>query len=262
MNKLFSPILLFIAIIFACGMVLAAPSGANFTHIKTEQAAADGAAGRDAVAGNVTELSVTGYSTTSSWQGYYGNVSGTIQLADGSDNVMYNWSSANPGGEIYAANHSSILWTNVQCFNYTATGNLTADDSALRGSTSLNGLNLSTLESVYGIISDDADGIDETFNLIGAATHDAFYSNSLQFTEGECRSTRVYSNVGSGEGNKFEEVLLYDPDNQAVVFASILDSDILGFDNRTHDFEMMVPEDGHSGNTATTRYYFYVELDA
>jgi len=39
-----------------------------------------------------------------------------------------------------------------------------------------------------------------------------------------------------------------------------LEENVLGFDNRHHDFEMMVLEDGHNGNSGTTDYYFYVEL--
>ncbi|MCX6749909.1 MAG: hypothetical protein NTZ83_00460, partial [Candidatus Pacearchaeota archaeon] len=73
------------------------PFGANVNPASpSERAPPDDAHGIDAIAGNVTELSITGFSTTQSWQGYFGNITGTIQLADSGDNVMYNWSLASP----------------------------------------------------------------------------------------------------------------------------------------------------------------------
>jgi len=44
------------------------------------------------------------------------------------------------------------------------------------------------------------------------------------------------------------------------VFASLLSDDALGFDSLPHDFEMLVLEDGHGADTATTSYFFFVEL--
>ena len=47
-----------------------------------------------------------------------------------------------------------------------------------------------------------------------------------------------------------------------VIFASIIEeASVLGFDDRDHDFEMLVLEDGHGTDLATTTYYFYVELE-
>jgi hypothetical protein len=235
------------------------PYGANVSHVKTETAPLDDPVGMNAQAGNVTELNIFGYTTTQAWQGYFGNVTGTVQLGDASDNILYNWSVVSPRGEIYASTNDSVQWGFIHCFNFTATGTY-ADDSANVGNTSLFGMNLSQLESNFNINATDVDGVDETFNLIGAGTHDRFYTANNEFSEGECRNTRVFSNAGQGENNKFEEVLLYDSNRRAVVFTSILEEDLLGFDNRSHDFEMLVLEDGHGEDTSVTPYYFYVEL--
>jgi hypothetical protein len=235
------------------------PFGANYTVINSSRAPIDLPQSIPAQAGNVTELNIFGYSVTQSWQGYYGNVSGTLQLADNNDKIMYNWSLASPRGEIYASINSSVSWGNIECFNFTATGTY-ADDSANVGNTSKYGMNLSQLESRYNISADDVDGINETFNLFGAATHDLFYTSNLEFTEGECRNTRIYSSAGQGENDKFEEVLLYEYSTRSVVFASLLEQNAGGFDSKSHDFEIMVPEDGHGADTSTTIYYFYVEL--
>jgi len=258
------------AIVFAIAAfsvnVLALPFGASVTEEKTERAPADIAGNDSALAGNITELTIFAYSTTQSWQGYMGNISGVVQLADASDNVLYNWSLASPEGEIYASVNGSITWANIQCFNFSATGTM-ADDSAQRGATSLYGMNLTTLEATYGVAWDDVDGVNETFSLAGTHesgggfTHTLFYTNSLQFDAGECLSTHLFGNGGSVADASFEEVLLYDPEARAVVFTTLIDEDVLGFDGRTHDFEMLVLEDGHGTNIATTTYFFYVELE-
>ena len=68
----------------------------------------------------------------------------------------------------------------------------------------------------------------------------------------------------------FEEVLLYDRPaplltNETilfgnVVYASIIQSDVSGFNGQTYDFEMILPERGFTGWTSSTAYYFYIEL--
>jgi hypothetical protein len=254
---LFIAVLIFLMNI---SLVLAVePFGANVANLTSERALPDNATGIPAIAGNVTELSITGFSTTQSWQGYFGNVSGTIQLADNGDNVMYNWSLASPKGEIYASTNDSIIWSYVQCLNFDSDGTY-GDDTGNIGGTSAHGTNLTILENMFGIKSDDVDGVNETFTLLGSG-HNTFYTNNIQFSEGQCRNTQVFSNAGQGEDNKFEEVLLYEPTTRSVIFTSLLNEDLLGFDSNPHDFEMLVLENGHLTDTTTTTYYFWVELE-
>lgn len=235
------------------------PFGANVINLTSTRAIPDAAHSIPAIAGNVTELSISGFSSTQSWQGYFGNVSGTIELADASDNVMYNWSLASPEGEIYASTNNSITWGYIQCLNFASDGTY-GDDTGNAGGTSAHGTNLSLLEDMFGIASDDVDGVNETFTLLGSG-HNTFYTNNVEFTAGECRNTQIFSNSGQGEDNKFEEVLLYEPTTRSVVFASLLNENIFGFDNNPHDFEMLVLENGHLTDTSTTPYYFWVELE-
>lgn len=257
------------AVFLAMSIVSAVqPFGASFNVIGSQKAPADAPQSHAAIAGNVTQIVVTGYSTTSAWQGYYGNVSGTIQLADGSDKVMYNWSLANPQGEIYASTSNSVSWSNIQCFNLTATNTYSEVDYSRQGQTSLYGMNLTTLETTYGIKADDVDGVDETFSRLGTHesgrgfNHSLFYTNNLEFSAGECLSTHLFANNGEINDVKYEEVLLYDPVAQKPVFASILnEGTVLGFDGKDHDFEMLVLENGHGVDVSTTTYYFYVELE-
>lgn len=248
-------LLSFLPVVFAVE-----PFGASTNVINTSRANPDAAGSAAAYAGNVSEMRLSGYSNTQTWQGYYGNVTGTVQLADSGDFVMYNWTLATPSGEVYATTNSTVIWTNIQCFNFTAAGDYTGE-SGNGGSTSLYGTNLTQLESMFTIPADAVDGVDETFTLAGAGTHDLFYTANQQFSEGECRNTRVFDNTGAGVTNKYEEVLLYEPVTTSVVFASILENDQTGFNSKTSDFEMLVLEDGHGTNIAATTYYFFVELE-
>lgn len=262
MRKIQILFIAFLIFLVNASLVLAVePFGATVNPtVPSDRAEADSATSVPAVAGNVTELSISGYSITQSWQGYYGNVTGTIMLADSGDNVMYNWSLASPEGEVYAStNGSGILWNYVQCLNFTSDGTY-GDDTGNAGNTSLHGTNLTILEDMFGIAADDVDGVNETFTLLGSG-HNTFYTNNLEFTEGECRNTRVFSNAGQGEDDKFEEVLLYEPQSSSVIFTSLLNENVFGFDNNPHDFEMLVLENGHLTDTSVTPYYFWVELE-
>ena len=210
-------------------------------EIDSNRAQMDVADSVPALAGNVSELGIFAYTVTQSWQGYFGNVSGTIQLSDSSDNIMYNWSLANPEGEVYATELVTVDWDNIACFDL-ANAHL-------------------ELEAAFNITTNDVDGVNETFS--DSNDHDLFYTNNVEFTAGECAAAHIYDNTGSSDSTKFQEVLMTDgTSNETIIFASIIEeSSVLGFDNRDHDFQMLVLEDGHGTDTATRQYYFYVELE-
>lgn len=244
------------------------PFGANVAPVSPSVRAPEDSAGSDAnaIAGNITSMNVNGFSITQSWQGYFGNVTGVITLNDNADNVMYNWSVASPQGEIYASTNNSIEWNYIQCFNLTATGAYTSDTNN-NGSTSQFGTNMTILEDEFGIRFDDNDGVNETFNFNGSQPqgelliHNLFYTNNLLFTAGECVATHLFGTTNSSEDNNFQEVLMYEPSTHSVVFTTILNEDVTGFDNNPHDFQMLVLENGHGTNIATSTYYFWVELE-
>jgi len=239
MNKtLYTKVIVMMSLVLILGFALAEPNGVTTI---TEESSSSGptagtAANHSAIAGNVTEITIYGDSITQSWQGYFGNVSGAIRLADASGNPMYNWSLASPQGEVFASTASSITWSSIECFNWTA------DGAALE--TSLN-------------IDNSEDGINETFSkVIG---HESFSVGTTTFAEDDCMGARIFDNTGAGVDQNFEEVLLSDTTN--TVFASLLEQDTLGFNSKSHDFEMLVLEDGHDGNAVTTPYFFYIELE-
>lgn len=200
----------------------------------------------NAIAGNVSQISIYGTTVTQSWQGYYGNVSGNITLDDSSNNTLYNWPVTHPEGEIYAST-SPIDFSigNIACYNFTKSG----------GSY----LNLTAYETSLGMDESNTDGINETFTL--GTTYDDFYAG-LNFINSSCPETQLFNSSEQKNPNQFQEVLLYDLTSNKVIFTSILEHvPVLGFNNQYWDFEMIVAEKGLAGDTETTTYYFYIEIE-
>lgn len=211
-----------------------APNGAKISSGVSSRALADPAGNVSAQAGNATYLDIRGSSITQSWQGYYGNVSGTIELSDGGGNVFYNWSAISPSGEVYATRAFDFNFASAQCANET---------------------HFSFEEFAIGQNASDADSVSNTFYQ---HNHPSFVVGKISVAENECFSTNAFSSSGQ-DPSHFYEILLGDSVLN-VAYVSILEKDSLGFDNGVHDFEMIVGEDGHGSDNAVTPYYFFIEL--
>jgi len=231
-----------IALVIALGLVLALavgvraePSGATLTPGASERGSPASPESLQVQAGNVTELNISGTSITQSWAGFYGDVTGTIVLEDANGNKFYDWTAANPQGEVYAARVSSITWSNVRCANSTEIAN---ENTALN-------------------MGSSADNITNTFN---SNTHPQFYVGSVNIAANSCSATNAYVN-GAAQTGDFYNVLLSDGTGN-IIYTAILDPDTTGFDGDTHDFELLVGEDGHGAAAGTTTtYYFWVEIE-
>jgi hypothetical protein len=225
----------------------AQPANATtITRGTSERASSGGAPStQPSEAGNTTALNILATDTSRRWQGYYGNVTGNITLSDSSNNAMYNWVSANPVGEVYAANYTSVKWDKIFCVNFSTN----ADEN----------LNKDTLNSFIGYTSDAdkarKDSVNATFNQTFTGS---LAVGSITLT-GADNCSMVTLNTGSGyQTTQFLELLL--TDNQSVVFASILEDNANGFKNHPTDFEMIVGVNG-TATSVTRNYYFYVELN-
>lgn len=204
----------------------------------------------NAAAGNVSELLITQVRVTEAWQGYYGNITGTIVLDDADDYTLYDWSLPNPTGEVYASNGSSVTWADINCFNLT-------NQSTGGGA---GWWNVTTVETDFNITEVDLDGLDETFNTTYVNTTGFTVGGILINNEDECAQANTYVDEAHQVG-RFREVLL--TDNNSLIFTTILENSVDGYQTGTdpHDFQMLVLEDGHPGQeSSTTPYYFYVEL--
>ncbi|MGV8152546.1 MAG: hypothetical protein ACP5OG_05685 [Candidatus Nanoarchaeia archaeon] len=212
---------------------LVGPNGASYTNISEGRALADNATARTAFAGNTSEIAIFGYSTTQSWQGFYGNISGVIKLADSNNNVFYNWSAIDPKGQIYATRTNSVDFSSIKCAN---SSEMLSEDYFIGAA------NMS-------------DSVNNTFNK---NNHPRVYIASKLIESNSCNSTNIYDEGGVQDIN-FYEILLSD-DFSNIVYTSIIEQDVLGFDARHHDFEMIVGENGRGTDTSTTLYYFYAEI--
>jgi len=238
-NMLFFITTLLVAGILSITCVLALPSGPNtITVVSSGRYSTTGALNVSALAGNVTELNFNGNTITRTWQGYFGNITGKIILGDANNKTFYDWNLASAHGEIYATKVSSVpTWASIRCANIT---NVNTEDTTL-------GTNQTT----------DVDSVNNTF--LNSTTFPSFYVGSVYInsTPG-CYATHMYNSSGVKSTTNFNEVLLSDTSN--LIYTTVLDQQALGYDNRTHDFEMIVGENGHGTDVAVTPYYFYLEL--
>ena len=222
------------------------PPNEDFTVISSSRRAYIGSRYIQAEAGNVTELRINASVVTKGWQGYYGNITGVIVLDDANNNSMYTWNLADPEGEVFASDSSSLTWTdnNIICANITV---IEAEETAY-------GFN--------GGTGQDVDGINETFSQ---TSHPAFAVANNTFAADECTfNVATYVDDGPDSTSSFNETMLYSiAEDDTVWAAHIYQGGADGFKtgDTAYDFQMLVPEDGHDGDTSVTNYYFWVELE-
>ena len=202
-----------------------------------------------AEAGNVTQLSVfDADSTTSFWQGYYGNVSGTITLGDANNYTMYSWiGGSTTTGEIYATNETVKNWAGVECINLSTDYrgfNCQGENEQC--------LNITEIEDGYGMQATNADGFDETFN----ETLGQIQVGTV--TLSDCSKTDLFVNGTRADNDYWNETVLTINDTSTIIYASIINSDTYGYNNQTWDFQMIVADNPDVG--APTKYYIYTEL--
>lgn len=198
-----------------------------------------------AEAGNVTELKMNGTAITKTWQGYFGNVSGRITLADGNNNSLYDWLDANPKGQVYASNASSVSWSKVFCFNMDPSKPNEGD--------------LTAYESYLGVPAAEYDGINETFKT---KLHSQFVIGSRTIDQDSCWAVKTYINgAPQTSTSDFIELAMYDNVSNIAVFATLLNNSVTGFNQRKWDFQMIVPvKGGHDTPPTGEPFYFYIEL--
>ena len=173
---------------------------------------------------------ISAITQTYNWAGYYGDVGGKLRL--GTDNAkMYEWTTtADTGGEVYASTNESITW-----------GSIVGESGA-------------HVDSNLSHLADKSDSATITFGNSNSALN----VGNVLIEAGNASATHMYVD-GSAQTDDFEEVILYDGAN--IVWTAIISPNKDGFESGTitHDYQMIVPEDG-SGNSDATTYYFFVEL--
>jgi len=198
----------------------------------------------EAIAGNLTEITISGVSPTKSWQGFFGNVSGTLILEDSSGFRFYDWAVAEPQGEVFASVNNTITWTSVECAPIEDVGYRTE------------------WHDFYGMLDTDYDDLSDTYN----ETNHGMFQVGFENITG-CRTTYTFQNNAS-QAENFPAVLLTSDDNTTLIFTAILEDNtsgvrdsLAGYDGGLYDFQLLVAENGQLGNTVTTRYYFWIEIE-
>jgi hypothetical protein len=173
------------------------------------------------------------------WKAYVGNVTGTYVLKNSYNYSIYEWPLGSTiNGEVYISRNVSVNFT---------TGAVSCADSA----------EMVAEQANLGMAVTDSDSINSTFNSSNHTHFDAGYNT---FTDNQCRAIALWVNDTQqtpSPSATFQEVALHDGNN--FVYASLINNDQTGFDNRTRfDFQAIVAEN-RSSQTGTP-YYFYIEL--
>lgn len=229
--------------------VSGAPTGPTIQNGTSERNTneADSSTGTpiEAWAGNATSLTLNSSVITDRWQGFYGNVTGTIILDDASGYSLYNWPLTSAEGEIYAVNSSTTPnWDNLICFNFTG---MPADYN----------MTLGDLQGGLGMTSTEPDNVNNTFNMSFTGSFTIGSTNTIDRDSG-CSAVSLYVSDAHDEVKFNETILMTNASDDTIVYVSILEQDATGFSGASLDFQMIVGDDG--SDTATTPYWFYMEL--
>lgn len=222
------------------GYVMADPEGPDdVTVLSNETKSTVGQKEVNISGGRIATLNLTATTQNTRWKGFVGYMVGTFTLDDASGSTLYDWTLASVDGEVFATrNSSTVTWSNIKCANTTILEN----------------------ENVEMNHTNSQDNITATFD---DTTHSAFTVAGNSISADSCPTLNTYVNNAS-QDTSFEEVALWDGINDTitanVVYSTILENDVTGFDNNAYDFQMVVPEIGLDTFTGSTAYYVYVEL--
>lgn len=212
------------------------PANPQITYNFTETVAPKAQAYLNTSGGSFTTLILNASQQNYKWKAYVGNATGRLQLQDQGNYSIYNWQLSTITGNIFVSRNNSLDWTTLKCANSTIMEN---EDSYLN-------INTTRLDS-----------INMTFNT---TTHKQFYAATNRINQNTCPSIATFINGSAqtnGQNNKFQEMLLQD-NRGSLIYTTIIENAVLGFDNNKYDFQMIVAED-ETRQTATP-YYFYMEL--
>ena len=220
------------------GIVSAVPDGAAMAANVSASTRGAGTAGQDdAQGGYITGIDATVEQSTAKWQGYCGNVAGSIVLMDGNSHKMFDWGSSIAGGGTVLAttNASTPYWAGVNAVDATE-----RDDDT-------NGINALWLWDA------GLDGAEDTFdNTSGVVTVAGTpISNTVATT----------ANKILPEGQGWQTLVIADgtiASKDDYIFVGKICENKDGVFGTDADYQLIVPVSDNPGATET--YHFYVEL--
>jgi len=219
--------------------VTAIPEGAQVLVGRTQTRTSPTPANVTADAGNVTEVNITSNSQTQAWQGFFGDVNGSIVLEDASGDTFYSWNLTNVSGEVYSSRDSAVNFNLINAQNNCSRDNELTEfgrsDSV--NNTYRNNSNIPALS--VGLITINASTACATNTYVSSGPQSNFF-HSIIITD-DCFPSPCNTTIGGNTS----------------IYATPLEPDRTGFDGITYDYQVLVPVNRTSGfNT----YFFYAEL--
>ncbi len=229
--------IIFVFTILICTLFLSAatPTGPVVNITSNETKNTTSAAFVNTSGGYISALNLTATTQNYRWKAFVGWVNGKFTLDDAGGATIYDWSLATTTGRVYSTRDSgTIEWNSIACANRT-TNLLTEQTNMFHNSS--------------------ADNLTRTFQY---GTHNPFWAAGRFISGNTCPTINTYTNSVAQDAI-FEEMALYDA--TSIIYATILENRLAGYDGQAYDFQMLVPENGSQGFTGATAYYLYVELD-
>lgn len=182
--------------------------------------------------GNVTPVNLVINSSTLHWQGFFGNITGSLGLGYGTS-LLKKWTISTAAGQVYASQASVIDFTALNSTSVT----------------------LANMDSAFSFLSGATDSAANS----GTNTNNTFFNISHYQVPNNTRPTLFTMN--SSGALVWETVVLTTnaSDSTKYVFAGLISNNGVAADGTSADFQIMVPEDS-LGNLAATTYYFYGEV--
>lgn len=183
----------------------------------------------------ITTINISTISQNLRWKAFVGWVTGKYALDNVNGSTIYDWTMISTTGNVYATRNSSIIsWSNIVC----------ANNSTMH------------TENLMMNHTKASDNITATFSR--SSTHQAFSVGTVSFNASQCPTLNTY--VGNTtQDTYFEEMALYDG-SSSLIYATIMNPGKTGYDSKTYDFQLIVPENGLVGFSGATAYYLYVEI--
>ena len=227
---------------FLINFTYAVPTGAGLTNISTESYVVSPQNRQDR-GGTITTITLSANQQDSAWKAYVGNISGKLVLKNSGGWSIYEWNmnSTSLTGSVFVTRAGTVTWTSIRCANSTF---------------------VDSEQTFFGMNTVDSDSINKTFNF---TTHKSMTISGVgAISSSTCPSTATYVNGTAqtvAETSKFQEILLTDTTN--MVYGTFIDKNALGYNNNltentTHDFQLLVAENGSSA--IGTVYYFYADI--
>jgi hypothetical protein len=214
------------------------------------------------MAGNVTNVDFNVTAATRLWGAFFGNISGQIRLETSQGQAIYNWTVRTPGGKVIATVNPVTDWSQVYCWNWSKPN--------------LNGLNQSEWISAFNVNINDSDSIQNTFSTTGA--YETFYIGNSKFQYDDltiddsrsCPATTLLNGSGKKQTGVWDEIILSRVSRgfggsftqSDLLYVALIERTAKGFRGVHHDYQMILPDDGHGTDGLTTDYYFYIEFEA